>query len=176
MSFNKGRRAREAWYARQQQEQTVAAEPNAEPTVNERLLSVLEQTVANQATQNDRLAPRENPRYVTNSPTMKPNGEQWSKDLKCEMFLGPFPLHDTPLTKDEVAAANRLEPAVGLWLTKNDQSRVKVNIVGKVDAVGRLERLTVQMPLRNEDGAKIGYPSITAIATELAEQLVAVPA
>jgi hypothetical protein len=91
------------------------------------------------------------------------------------MFLGPFPQHGTPLTKPEVDALNRLVPAVGLRLTKNDQSVVKVDIVGKYDAVGRLERLTVQMPLRNEDGAKIGYPSITAIANELASQVM-VPA
>ena len=143
----------------------------AEPSVNERLLSVLEQTVANQGIQNERLAPRENPNYKVNSPNMKPNGEPWAKDLKCEMFLGPFPQHDTPLTRPEVEALNRLAPAKGLILTKNDQSTVKVDIVGRVDAVGRLERLTVVMPLRNEDGAKIGYPGIIAIANELASQL-----
>jgi hypothetical protein len=171
MSFNKGRAARAALEARERQESQVS-----DQTVNERLLQVLERQAENQAQQIERTAPRENPNYKTNSPNMKPNGEQWSKDLKCEIFLGSFPQHDTPLVQEEVAALNRLMPAKGLKLTKNDRSVAKVDIVGKYDAIGRLERLTIQMPLRNEDGATIGYPSIEQIANELADQLETVTA
>lgn len=169
MSFNKGRAAREAWQARQREAQEQ--ESQMATTVDERLIAILEQQANNQATQNDRLAPRENPKYVAVSPTLQPNGEPWSRKLKCEMFLGSFPMHDTPLTQAEVEALNRLEPATGLSVMKNDRTHVKVEILGKRDAVGRLERLTIKMPLRDEDGARIGYSGIVEIATELAGQM-----
>jgi hypothetical protein len=165
MSFNKGRAARAALEARERQESQVS-----EQTVNERLLNVLEATVANQATQNERLAPRENPNYVTNSPNMKPNGEQWAKDLKCDVYFGPIHLNRTPLTKAEVDALNLLRPVVNASVMKTDGSIARVTVRGREDAVGRLERLTIEVPMRKEDNAHLTYPGLAQIALELAKQ------
>ena len=120
----------------------------AKGEINERLLDILEAQV-------ERTAPRENPNYVTVSPTMKPNGEQWAKDLKCDIYFGPIHMNRTPLTKAEVDALNRLQPLDRGFITKTDGTRAPVTVRAKETATGKVERITIEVPMRKEDNAHL---------------------
>lgn len=141
----------------------------------DRMLAILEQQAQNQSVQNERTRPRENPNYVARSIFLQPNGEPWAKTLKCEMFFGPIELHRTPLTKAEVDALNRLTPVVKARLKKVDNSFVNVTVRATEDAVGRLEKLTIELPLRKEDNAQ-HYPPLIDVANQLADAAMAVTA
>ncbi len=140
------------------------------------MLDILKQQAANQEAQYERTRPRENPNYVTVSPTMKPSGEQWAKDLKCDIYFGPVYMNRTPLTRDEVTALNRLQPLDHGHITKTDGTLARCSVTSKVTSAGVIERLTVVAPMRKEDNAHLTYPSIVAWATELANQAEAVAA
>jgi hypothetical protein len=131
--------------------------------VNERLLDILEAQV-------ERSAPKENPNYKANSIFLKENGEQWAKDLKCAIYFGAMHLNRDPLTKAEVDALNRLQPLDLAFITKTDGARQRVKVSARTTSEGKLERLTVEAPMRKENNEFITYPSIAAWATELAEQ------
>ena len=117
----------------------------------------------------ERTAPKENPNYKAQSIFLKENSEPYAKDLKCQMYFGSIHYNDSPLTKDEVAALNLIQPLAQGVITKNDRSTVRVSVVGKIDAIGRLERLTI-MPQGEEKNLNLLMPSIEAMALELASQ------
>ena len=168
MSFDKGRRAREAYEARQREAQE---QPMAEvKTVDERLIAILERQSENQAVHIERTAPRENPNYKVDSLFLDEKGEPYAKRLKCAIYFGPIHMNRTPLTLDEVEALNTIRPVSKGYITQTDGSRAIVDVVAREDAMGRLERLTIQAPMRKEDNAHLTYPSIVAYSTELAAQ------
>lgn len=140
-----------------------------EKTETERLLSILEQQALNQALQIERTAPKENPNYKALSPFLKESGESWAKDLKCEMYFGSISYNESPLTKEEVAALNRVRPLAKGVITRNDGTALRVSVVAKEDAEGRFERLTIQ-PEGRQPNLNLTMPSIIAMATELAAQ------
>jgi hypothetical protein len=175
MSFNKGRAAREAVDARERAEQESRMSADT-ATVNERLLTMLEQTVANQAVQTERTAPRENPNYKVDSPTIKPNGEQWSADLTREVYFGSIAYHKTPLTSDEVAALNLLQPLDRGFVTKTDRTAVPVSVKAKLAATGRIERITVLPEANGDKSMSLTMPSIVDWAMQLAKQAGAIEA
>lgn len=117
----------------------------------------------------ERTAPKENPNYIVRSMYLKENGEPHGKDLKCAMYFGSIHYNDSPLTKDEVAALNLIQPLANGIITKNDKSTVRVSVIGKIDAVGRLEKLII-MPQGEEKNLNLLMPSIEAMALELAAQ------
>jgi hypothetical protein len=137
----------------------------AKGEINERLLDILEAQV-------ERSAPKENPNYKAQSLFLKENGEPWAKDLKCDMYFGPIHLNRDPLTKAEVDALNRLEPLDAAIITKTDQSVARVTVTAKKTTTGKIERLTINAPMRRENNEHLTYPSILAFATELANQAV----
>ncbi len=167
MSFERGTRAREAYEARQAAKDAMAADTN-----NDRLLALLEQQAATMQEQVARTAPRENPNYIAKSVFLKEDGSQWATDLKCDMYLGSIHLNRTPMTKGEVEAWNRLQPIDKGTLTKVDGSEVLAKVIPKETATGKIERLTVQMPMKKEDNPQ-HYGSLQAIAEQLAAQVVA---
>ncbi len=153
-------------------------EPIAQTNM-ERMLSILEQQALNSAVQNERTAPRENPNYKVVSLFLQENGEPWSKSLKCDIYFGSIHFNETPLTKVEVDALNQLQPLARGTVTKTDGSTLLVGVLPKVDATGRLNRLTIspyvapgQNPgdARFEKNLNLTLPSIIAIANELAGQ------
>lgn len=117
----------------------------------------------------ERTAPKENPNYKAQSIFLKENSEPYAKDLKCQMYFGSIHYNDTPLTKDEVAALNLLMPVAQGTITKNDGSKLRVSVVGKIDAIGRIERLTIT-PQGEEKNLNLLMASIEAMALELASQ------
>lgn len=140
-----------------------------------RMMGVLEQQAQNAAVQNERTKPRENANYVAQSIFLKANGEPWAKDLKCDIFFGPMHMNRDPLTKAEVDALNQIGPVEKGTITKVDGSKVKVRVVPREDAIGRLERLTIELPMRHEDSPQ-HYPRLLDLAAQLAEQAKAVAA
>ncbi len=141
-------------------------EQTPELSANDRLLNLLEFQAKTQAEQNK---PRENPNYKAKSIFLKENGEPWAEDLKCEMYFGPMHLNRDPLTKAEVEALNQIRPIEKGTITKVDGSVVKVRVIPREDAVGRLERLTIELPMRHEDNPQ-HYPRLIDLAKQLAEQ------
>jgi hypothetical protein len=134
-----------------------------------RMMAVLEQQAKNTEVQNERTRPRENANYVATSIFLKPNGEPWAKDLKCDIYFGPLHLNRDPLTKAEVDALNQLGPIEKGTIAKVDGSKVKVRVLPREDAIGRLERLTIELPMRHEDNPQ-HYPKLIDLAYQLAEQ------
>lgn len=131
--------------------------------VNERLLDILEAQV-------ERTAPKENPNYVANSIFLKPNGEPWAKDLKCDIYFMSHHLNRTPLTKDEVDALNRLQPLDIATITRTDGSVARASVTKKETAQGKIERLTIEVPIRKENNEFLTIPPIAVFASELARQ------
>ena len=134
-----------------------------------RMLAILEQQAQNAEVQNERTRPRENANYVARSVFLKENGEPWAKDLKCDIYFGPMHLNRDPLTQAEVEALNLIAPVEKGTITKVDRSTVKVTVRAREDAVGRLERLTIELPLRHEDNPQ-HYPPLIELAHQLAAQ------
>lgn len=159
---------------------TVDTDTNA-PADWGRMLTILEQQAANQAQHIERTAPKDNPNYKADSIFLQASGEPWAKQLKCEIYLGSINFNETPLTKAEVDALNLLEPLAKGTITKNDGAQILVTVAPKVDAVGRLSRLTIMpyvapgqnaISTRFEKNLNLTMPSIIAMATELARQAV----
>jgi hypothetical protein len=137
----------------------------AKGEINDRLLDILEAQV-------ERSAPKENPKYTAQSLFLKPNGEPWAKDLKCDIYFGAMHLNRDPLTKAEVDALNRLEPLDAAIITKTDQSVANVKVIARRTSNGRIERLTIEAPMRRENNEHLTYPPILVFANELANQAV----
>lgn len=140
------------------------------PSAIERMLAVLEQQAKTQATHVERTAPRENPNYKAVSIFLQENGEPWAKLLKCDMYLGLMHLNRTPMTKAEVDAWNHVEPIVDARLRKMDGSSVLATVTAKRDAVGRIDQMTVLLPLKKEDNPQL-YSPLADIAAQLAAQV-----
>lgn len=145
----------------------------------DRLLSVLERQAENQTQHIERTAPKENPHYKADSIFLQPNGEQWAKLLKCDIYLGSIYYNDTPLTKAEVDALNQLQPLAKGVITKNDGGTLLVTVMPKSDAVGKLSRLTIipyvapgsnPTDARFEKNLNLTMPAITKMAEDLAKQ------
>jgi hypothetical protein len=132
------------------------------------MLAILKQQAENQSVQNERTRPRENANYVAQSIFLQPNGEPWAKTLKCEMYFGPTLLNRTPLTKEEVDALNLLQPVVKALVRKVDNSQVRVTVRPREDAIGRLESLTIEAPMKKDDNPQ-HYPPIVDFARQLAQ-------
>lgn len=176
MSFDKGREAKA--------EIETAEAKKAEMSVMEqflelqtRMLALQEQNAAQAklqatalATQVERTAPRENPNYITRSLFAQENGEPWAKTLKCEVFFGPYPLHETPLTQKEVIALNRLQPLAKGTIEKTDLSIVQASVTPKYDAQDRLTTLTISVPLAKDSNPQ-HYPPLEKMALQLVEQI-----
>ncbi len=147
-----------------------------------RRLSIMERQVAIQEKQSATLDEqvkqqrKENPNYVASSIFLKPDGEPYADDLKCEMYFGPIRLNRTPLTKEEVEMLNRIQPMEKAILTKTDGSKTRIDIVPTENMVsGKLEKLVIQADMRKDQQPQ-HFGSMLAIATELANQHVAVSA
>lgn len=119
--------------------------------------------------QTKRTAPRENANYITNSIFAQENGEPWAKTLKCEMFFGPYPLHETPLTQAEVVALNRIQPLERGTVAKVDRSIVEASVTPKYDAQHRLKTLTITVPMAKDSNPQ-HYPPLDELAIQLAVQ------
>ena len=144
-----------------------------------RLLSALEAQNATMQESVERSRPKENANYKTNSIFLQESGEPWAKTLKCDIYLGSIHYNQTPLTKPEVDALNLMGPLAKGLITKNDGSTLTVTVLPKVDAVGRLNRLTIApyvAPGQNpgdaqfEKNLNLTMPPIIAMALELAKQ------
>lgn len=135
----------------------------AKGEINERLLDILEAQV-------ERSAPKENPNYKAQSMFLKPNGEPWAKDLKCDIYFGSMHLNRDPLTKEEVDALNQLQPLDHATITRTDQSLAKGKVTKRETSEGKLERLTIEFPMRRENNEFLTYPRLAVLARELAEQ------
>lgn len=131
--------------------------------VNERLLDILEAQV-------ERTAPKENPNYKADSLFLKANGEQWAKDLKCDIYFGPMHLNRTPLTEAEVLALNKLQPLDAATLTKTDGSPARGTVRAVRSSEGKVERLFIEFPMRRENNEFLTFPPIAVMANELASQ------
>lgn len=149
------------------------------PDVNERLLTLLEKQQETMQESVERSRPKENPNYKAQSLFLQENSEPWAKKLQCEIYFGSINYNDTPLTKAEVDALNTIRPLAKGHITKNDGAHIVVTVLPKVDAVGRLSRLTIapyvapgQDPgtAMFEKNLNLTMPSIIAMATELASQ------
>lgn len=137
--------------------------------MNDRLLALLEKQQATMQESVERSRPKENPNYTAQSIFLQADGEPWAAKLKCQIYDGPILLNRTPLTKQEVDALNTLQPIEKAVIKKLDGSDVLVKVIPRENAHGRLERLTIQKPMRNED-SPMHYPSIAVLAQQLAEQ------
>lgn len=136
----------------------------------ERQMALQEQQAATMATQVERTAPKENPNYQAQSIFLQGNGEPWAKTLKCDLYLNSIHLNDTPLTKPEVDALNRLEACEETDVVKIDRSIARVAIRPKRTATGRIERLTIETPLKKDDNPQY-FPAIVDDGRGWAEQL-----
>lgn len=137
----------------------------------ERMLAIQQQQAEALATQVERTSPKENPNYQANSIFLKPSGEPWAEDLKCDIYFGSIKLNRTPITKAEVAALNQVQPVEKARLTKTDGSTQIVTVRAKENAVGVVERLTIEIDLKKEANPQ-HHRSLEAIALELAAQAV----
>jgi hypothetical protein len=132
------------------------------------MLALQRQQAEAMKVQVERTAPRENPNYVAASDFLQPDGEPWAKTLPYEIFFGPILLNKTPLTQKEVTALRRIGPRMRAPIVKVDGSVVLATVTAREDAVGRIERLTIELPLRR-DSNPMHYPSLVALADQLAE-------
>lgn len=121
--------------------------------------------------QSDRTRPKDDPNYVAKSIFLKPTagGEPWASDLKCQMYLGPIHLNKTPLTKAEVDALNTMQRVEKATITKMDGSTQLLTVRGREDAVGRLERLTIEISMKKDDNPQF-LPGMVSICQQLAAQ------
>lgn len=153
----------------------MAKKDDESPDVNDRLLALLERQQATMQESVERSRPKENPHYKAQSIFLQEDGEPWAAKLKCDIYFGPIRLNRTPLTKAEVDALNKLEPIEKGWITRVDDSRAQVKVIAREDAVGRVERLTIQLPMKKDD-SPMHYPSLTVLAESLAAQAAQVAA
>lgn len=133
----------------------------------ERQIALQEKQAAAFETQTERTAPKENPNYVAASEYLKPTGEPWAKDLKCPMYFGPMFYNDTPLTKAEVDALNKVQPVKGVSVKKVDGKSTVVDVVPTYNRVnGALEKLVIDVDLKNDQQPQ-HWPSIEDLANQL---------
>ena len=137
--------------------------------LQERQAELQAQQAESMKVQTERTAPREDPNYKVVSFSMKPSGEQWAADLKCDIYFGPMHLNKTPLTKEEVDALNTLQPVEKATIVKMDGSVQLLTVRAKEDAVGRVERLTIETALRKEDNPQF-LPGMVSICEQLTRQ------
>lgn len=149
----------------------VAETPTASPTqdvVGAMVEALLRQSKALE-TQVERTAPKENPNYQVNSLFIKPTGETYASDLKCDVYIGPALLNRTPLTQEEVRQANRLRPIARVKVVKMDRSVVTGSVSGTLNASDQLERLTVHLPMAKDDNPQM-YPPLDELLRQIADQ------
>ena len=147
----------------------------------ERQLALQEQQTATMGEQ-VRQQRRENPNYKPASIFIDPDsGKEYRELLERDIFFGPIRMNRTPLTKCEVEVLNKLRPVEKAVIEKTDGSEVRVTVRAREDAVGRIERLTVELPLKKDDNP-MHYPAIVDMGKDgssrrtgrgWAEQLVA---
>lgn len=135
---------------------------------NAEMLAILKQQADNQAVQNERTRPRENPNYVARSIFLQPNGEPWAKLLKCDMYIGPSHLNRHPLKKSEVDALNRLQPVDKVLIRKTDESEVRVTVKATENATGKIEKLVIELPMQKDQSPQ-HYPKLETLAVMLAQ-------
>jgi hypothetical protein len=122
--------------------------------------------------QSARTLPKENPNYVAQSIFLKPSGEPWAADLKCDIYLNSIRLNRTPLTKAEVDALNTLVGIDKARIRKVDGSDVLGSVTPREDALGRIDRLTMTLPMKKDDNPQ-HYPALDVIAQQFAAQAAA---
>jgi hypothetical protein len=154
---------------RDEQELEPAEATNAFAALMERMLAIQQQQASALEIQTERTKPREDPNYKASSIFLKESGEQWATDLKCQIYLGPIHLNKTPLTREEVEALNTLVPVEKARVTKMDGSTVLATVQPKEDAVGRIDRLTIEIPLKKEDNPQF-LPGMVSICAQLVAQ------
>jgi len=90
--------------------------------------------------------------------------------LKCEMFLGPYPLEAQTLLTKEIEYLNKLEPG-SYEVTKGDGTVVPFNVIPKFRVDGRtVERFTIAFPC-GDDEQKQNFPPFTQMLKEVVEQI-----
>ena len=90
--------------------------------------------------------------------------------LKCEMFLGPYPLEPQTLHTKEIEYLNKLE-AGSYEVTKGDGTIVPFHVIPKLRLDGRsVERFTIAFPCADDD-QKQNFPSFTQMLKEVVEQI-----
>lgn len=134
-----------------------------------RMVALQEQQAETLKVQNERTTPKEDPNYKARSIFLQESGEQWAKLLKCDIYFGPIHLNKTPLTQAEVDALNTLQPVEKARIEKLDGSIVLATVRPKEDAVGRLDRLTVEIPMKKDDNPNF-LPGMVSLCTQLAAQ------
>jgi hypothetical protein len=120
-------------------------------------------------TQVERTAPKENPNYQVKSLFLKPSGEPYAADLKCDIYVGPALLNKTPLTADEVVQANRLRPMAKCRVTKMDRTTVIGSVTALTDASDQVSRITVHLPMAKDDNPQM-YPPLDELLKQIADQ------
>lgn len=91
-------------------------------------------------------------------------------DLKCEVFLGPYPLEKQTLLVKEIEYLNKLEPGT-FEVTKGDGTTVPFHIIPKYRLDGRtVERLTIAFPCADDD-QKQNFPPFTQMLREVLDQI-----
>lgn len=151
----------------QQQLLRAQSQPDTATLLMERMLEIQQQQAKALEEQSARTLPKENPNYTAKSPFLKPSGEPWAADLKCDIYFGPIRLNRTVLTEDEVKALNALKPVEKAPLTKTDGSVVRATVRPRENAVGKVERLTIELPMKKDDNPQ-HFPSLLEIARQLA--------
>jgi hypothetical protein len=137
--------------------------------LQERMLAIQEQQAAALQVQVDRTAPKENPNYTPDSIFLRSDGEEWSKTLPYDIFLGPHRLNETPLTQAEVEQLARIRPIEKARVEKTDGSIVLGKVYAREDAVGRIDRMTIEFPMKKDDNPQM-YPILVRFAQQLADQ------
>lgn len=133
----------------------------------ERMLAIQEQQAKALEEQSARTLPKENPNYVVRSFFLKENGEPWAAGLKCDIYLNSIHLNKTPLLQREVEALNALEPVQDVLIRKVDGSHALGSVTPRKDAMGRLDRLTMTLPMKKDDNPQ-HYPALDEIALQFA--------
>lgn len=156
------------------QGETMTAEAIENGTKQDDLLATMVEALLRQSrafeTQVERTAPKENPNYQVRSLFVKPSGEPFAADLKCDIYVGPSLLNRTPLTEEEVKQANRLAPIERCKIVKMDRTSVQASVVGRVNASDKLERLTLTLPLAQDDNPQM-YPPLDELLRQVADQV-----
>lgn len=164
-------RQKQEWVGAEDVEATAVLETPATPDSNALLSSMVEAFLVQSkamAQQVERTAPKENPNYQVQSYCLKPNGEPHAADLQCDIYVGPSLLNRTPLTAEEVRQANRLRPVAKFTIQKMDRTTVVGSVTGRFNASDQLERLTVALPMAQDDNPQM-YPPLDDLLRQIAD-------
>jgi hypothetical protein len=90
--------------------------------------------------------------------------------LKCEFFLGPYPMEAQTLLAKEIDYLNQLEPG-SYEVTKGDGTTVPFHVIPKFRLDGRtVERYTIAFPCGDDDQRQ-NFPPFTQMLKEVVEQI-----